>query len=246
MKKLFLVSIITLTAVTLFAGGFGKGNNGNGRGNKGQGNNSGEYLTQYLESIPQSELNNVEKDALLHMVEEEKLARDVYVAMFEKWGLRIFNNISKAEQTHMNAIIFLIDRYELENPLLEEAGQFDNQELQTLYSQLVEKGNLSLNDALLVGATIEDLDIKDLQTDLANTDNADIQTVFQNLMKGSRNHLRAFVSFLTANDISYTAQFLTQEEVDAIISSDRERGMIDADGNPLFTQNTRGNGQGCN
>lgn len=238
MKKIIIISISILVSILTFAGGMGRGNGNNG-------NNKGEYLIQYLESIPVSELVDTEKEALIYMIEEEKLARDVYIAMNEKWGLRIFNNISNSEQTHMNAILFLLNRYEIESPIFEEKGKFHNQELQTLYYQLIEKGNLSLNDALTVGATIEDLDIKDLQTDLTITDNQDIKTVFQNLMKGSRNHLRAFVSFLNSNEITYTAQYLTQEEIDTIIASEKERGMVDADGNPLFSPANGGRGQGC-
>jgi hypothetical protein len=243
MKKLFVLSIIMITGITLFAGGFGRG--GSRSGSRG-GCNSGEYLTQYIESIPASDVNDTEKAALIHMVEEEKLARDVYVALFEKWGLRVFDNISKSEQTHMDAIAYLLTRYEIESPVVDEPGKFTNAELQGLYTQLVEKGSLSIDDALYVGATVEDLDIKDLQTDLAATDSADIKTVFQNLMKGSRNHLRAFVSFLAANNVEYVAGFLTQEEVDAIVSSDRERGLIDADGNAVFSPlgSGRGRGQG--
>jgi len=241
MKKLLVLAIVMVTGITLFAGGFGRGA---GRGGSKGGCNSGEYLTQYIASIPASDVNDVEKAALTHMVEEEKLARDVYVALFEKWGLRVFDNISKSEQTHMDAISYLLTRYEIESPVIDEPGKFTNAELQELYTQLVEKGSLSINDALYVGATIEDLDIKDLETDLATTDNADIKTVFQNLMKGSRNHLRAYVGFLTANGVEYVAQFLTQEEVDAIVSSDREKGLVDADGNSVFTATGLGRGQG--
>ena len=49
-------------------------------------------------------------------------------------------------------------------------------------------------DALIVGATVEDLDIKDLIDLLNKTDNPDIILVYNNLNKGSRNHLRAFIA----------------------------------------------------
>ena len=88
---------------------------------------------------------------------------------------------------------------------------------------------------LTVGATIEDMDIKDLQYNIAETDNVDLAAVFQNLMKGSRNHLRAFVSLLERNGISYTAHYLEQEEIDEIVSSEWERGIVDAGGVPIST-----------
>ena len=65
------------------------------------------------------------------------------------------------------------------------------------------------------------------------TDNEDIQTVYQNLQKGSRNHLRSFISLLEANGLTYVPQFLSQGEFDSIISSARETGHVDADGEPV-------------
>jgi len=47
-----------------------------------------------------------------------------------------------------------------------------------------------LADALKVGAAIEEIDILDLQTRVAQTDNADIPLAYNNLMNGSSNHRR--------------------------------------------------------
>lgn len=88
----------------------------------------------------------------------------------------------------------------------------------------LQKGSASLVDALIVGATIEDLDIFDLQKFLAQTDNEDITAVYENLLRGSRNHMRAFTYHLSLNDETYAAQFITQEELDAIITSPRKTG----------------------
>ncbi len=73
-----------------------------------------------------------------------------------------------------------------------------------------------------MGATIEDMDIFDLQNFLELTDKADITRVFENLMKGSRNHLRAFVGQMELLGETYLAQYLTQDEIDAIVNSPRE------------------------
>jgi len=88
------------------------------------------------------------------------------------------------------------------------------------------QGQTSLIGALTVGATIEDLDIADLQQRIAATDNADIALVFGELMKGSRNHLRAFISQLTKQGVTYTPQYITQAEFDAIVNSATEKGSI--------------------
>jgi hypothetical protein len=77
-----------------------------------------------------------------------------------------------------------------------------------------------------VGALIEDLDIVDLQKRIGVTDNADVIFVYENLMKGSRNHLRSFVGQLTQNGATYEPTYLIPEEYAAIINSPRETGPM--------------------
>jgi hypothetical protein len=180
-----------------------------------------------IAAMPVGALTTAEKDGLLWMREEEKLAHDVYVTLYEKWNLPIFQNISQSELTHTDAVKSLLDRYSLDDPAVgKDVGVFVNPTLQGLYDQLVAQGSQSLADALVVGATIEDLDIVDLQTRPAQTDKADIQLVYANLMKGSRNHLRAFTQTLTSQTgQSYTPQYLDQVAYEAIINSPTERGQ---------------------
>jgi len=156
-----------------------------------------------------------------------------------------FSNIAQAEQSHMSAIKSLLNKYGVPDPVTDSTvGIFTSEDLQALYYSLVEEGEESLVKALYVGATIEDLDLKDLYDLLDETDNSDLKTVYQNLAKGSRNHLRAFCSELSLNGVDdYVAQYLTQEEIDDIITSPWERGMVDEDGNPV-TGGNMGGGQG--
>ncbi len=167
-------------------------------------------------------LTQDEKDLLLHLREEEKLARDVYFYAFRKYGQQIFSNISNSEQTHMDQILGLINKYGLVDPAKEE-GTFTNEGLQTLYDQLTAKADLSLNDALIVGATIEDLDIQDIEEFRPFTSKADILAVLDNLQCGSRNHLRSYYSQITSNGGTYTRQFISQNMFDAIINSQHEK-----------------------
>ena len=76
----------------------------------------------------------------------------------------------------------------------------------------------------MVGATIEDLDIADLEHWLSKTDNEDIKFVYENLMKGSRNHLRAFIRMLNNYGANYSPQYISKEEYEQIINSQMERG----------------------
>lgn len=167
---------------------------------------------------PKENLSDDEQNSLLYIREEEKLARDVYSALYEKWGMQIFNNIAQSEQTHTTAVKGLIEKYGLNDPVVDEAfGVFQNQDLQNLYHQLVLEGNKSLVDAFKVGATVEDLDIKDLEESLLKIDNQDIILVYNNLIKGSENHLRAFTKQLAVNGVTYTSQYISAERYRAII-----------------------------
>lgn len=213
-----------------------------GAGGGSKGSQAG--LSSIIANLPYQELSTMEEAGLIHMREEEKLARDVYQTLYEEWGLAIFINIAQAEQLHMTAIKSLLDKYNVPDPIIDlTAGVFPSEDMQKLYDELVEKGKVSSVEALYVGATIEDLDIKDLYDYLIETDNSDIKTVYQNLVKGSRNHLRAFVYQLSINGVTYKAQYLTDEEIEDIVTSPWERGMVDEDGNPV-TGGNMGGGQG--
>ena len=183
-----------------------------------------ENLEQSIPTTQSLTLTDAEKEDLLYMREEEKLARDVYIKLYEKWNVPIFSNISNSEQTHTDSVKFLIDRYGLNDAFVNEVGKFTNKDLQALYDSLIEKGNKSLEDALAVGATVEEVDIIDLKEAISNTDKADIKTVYENLMKGSRNHLRSFVSNMKSRGYSYSPQYLNQEEFDEIVNSQIETG----------------------
>lgn len=190
---------------------------GQGRGGKGRQGSQQEHTILPAASI--ADLSAEEADALLFMREEEKLARDVYLALYEKWGLQTFQNIANSEQAHTDAVMNLLDRYGLEDPAPAQAGVFTNPELQALHTQLVARGSQSLAEAIKVGAAIEEIDILDLQERLAQTDNADIQQVFNNLLKGSTNHLRAFANaFQTRTGETYQPQYLSPEAYQALLS----------------------------
>lgn len=181
-------------------------------------------IEQQLNSIDKSSISQTEIDSIIWMREEEKLAKDVYTTLGQVWGLNIFTNISSAEQSHTDSVKTLIDRYGLIDPITDETiGVFRNETFSKLYQDLVKQGSLSLVEALKVGALIEELDIKDLQERATTT--ADIDLVFQNLERGSRNHLRAFTRQLSQQGETYIPIYISQSEFDEITSSEIERGM---------------------
>ena len=216
MKTIKITLAIVATALSLFS---------TGQNSYAQRNNC--VSNNLIANIPKSSLNEEEKKGLLQMREEEKLARDVYITLADTWGIPVFSNISRAEQTHTDAVKALLDRYNLEDPVKNNAvGVFTSPEIKKLYDDLVQKGQKSLMDALVVGATIEDLDIKDLNELIKESDNEDIIVTYNNLNKGSRNHMRAFSRQISNRGGSYDPQFITESEYQAILNSPHERGFI--------------------
>ncbi len=245
MKMQLKQKMIGVTSVALLAGMFMMPLtcNAQGRG-RGMGNQMGS-LSTVITQLPMQDLSAQEKEGLLLMREEEKLARDVYQALYKKWNHLTFAQIAKSEQQHMDSIKVLLDKYSIPDPIkTSEQGVFANTKLQKLYGALIAKGEKSLVDALQVGATIEDLDINDLYELIAQTDNKDIKIVYQNLVKGSRNHIRAYIARLSMNNASYEAQFLSSSVIDDIINKPRERGMVDENGVQISSSRQGGPGRG--
>jgi len=178
------------------------------------------------EPVPSSALSQVDADGLAFMREEEKLAGDVYRALYEIWGLPIFSNIADAEATHTSAVAELLATYRLTDPAQGLGpGEFANPDLQALYDELVETGSQSVTDALQVGALIEELDITDLR--LRETNEPDIDRVYSTLERGSSNHLRAFNRQLENRDITYVPIHLDQGTFDLITGTPTQRGEHD-------------------
>jgi len=112
---------------------------------------------------------------------------------------RVFEVIDIKERIQKNVKQFktLLDKYEIHDPIVDnEIGAFTNDLFKKLYDELVVKGQTSFKDAMLVGKAIEELDIKDLNERLEQTDNPDIISVYANLKQGSENHLKAFTNHL--------------------------------------------------
>jgi hypothetical protein len=170
-------------------------------------------------STPQNTLGAAEKNTLLTMREEEKLARDVYQTLYGVWKKPVFQNIGASEQKHMDALLKKINLFGLIDPALPEAGRFSNPMFQTLYTQFGQwlAAKPSYIDALAIGATIEDWDIKDLNEAIAATNNLALKATYQNLLEASKQHLRRFVGLLRDQGSDYRPQYISQDLFDAIL-----------------------------
>lgn len=172
-------------------------------------------------------LSEVEIADLMFMREEEKLARDTYLTLYETWKATVFTSISSSEQLHMDAMLKLLKRYKLPDPAAgNEVGTFTNAELQALYTQLVGQGGGSLPAALKVGGLIEEKDMIDIKAAIVRSVHADVDAVYDNLLCGSRNHLRAFarnIESLTGEEYVPVYPASDPVEIRQILTSPMER-----------------------
>ena len=172
---------------------------------------------QQFNSLSQSEANGI-----VHMREEEKLARDVYDSLFAKWETNPFGNIRKSEQVHMDRMKALIETYQLQDPVTQtgnKPGLFMNATLQKYYNELLASGTQSVVEALKAGAKIEELDISDLISYAKHVNKKDILDTYSYLKKASENHLRAFVGRLKVYGINYAPLILDPKEFQNIIDN---------------------------
>ena len=165
------------------------GTTGEGKVETNRGFSTGDNI-QIPETLTEEEIAHI-----IYIREEEKLARDVYLTLYQSYETSIFDNIGESEQRHMDAMKRLIDKYELDDPVEDDAvGKFTNQVFTDLYYGLVEKGKVDYCEALQVGIDIEVLDISDTEIALSDVMAQDVNRVLNNLLNGSYNHLNAFTS----------------------------------------------------
>ncbi|MDO5500191.1 MAG: DUF2202 domain-containing protein [Propionibacteriaceae bacterium] len=138
-------------------------------------------------------LSDAEKADILFMREEERLAKELYEALGDKWGVAQFDRIAASEQRHFDAMGRAVARYQLEDPSKgAKVGVYADPKLQELWDDWHGRGMESKEAAFAVGVELEKADIADLKKAIDTSDNADLDRVYGNLLRGSENHLRAF------------------------------------------------------
>jgi hypothetical protein len=204
-----------------------------------------------------SNLTEMDEAHLIFMRSEEKLARDVYLTIAEIYPVMpIFRDIAtRSEQTHTDTMRKMLVKFHISDPEPSTApgvlppddqlGVFENPYFADYFTEkydlLVGLAGIGLEEALYVGATIEELDMLDINFcnseafdqyypglpaspdcgGLALTTVKALQNALGSLMAGSENHLCAFVSQLGPMiDGCYESQVLSQQQVRDIIEAD--------------------------
>ena len=167
-------------------------------------------------------LSEEETKGILLMLEDEKLARDVYLAMDGKWNSTICSHISNSEQRHFDEMKSLAKQFSLTIPSPisnEERGKFQDEKLQQAYDEMVEIGNMSLENALRIGVNVEELDIQDLTEAMEQTKYEDILRVYAQLKQASEKYLQSFTKNIKKEGEEYMPVILSQKDFDAIINT---------------------------
>jgi len=195
-----------------------------------------QYPTQFIAQYPQQALSTDEISHLLYLRGVEKVAYDVYDSLSHRWQYQNFSNIEHEESAHQDLIKTLLAKYQISDPYVAHSarGVYQEQALLDVFSLLVSQGLQSFISALQVSIMIEEFEIKELQKLLVATDNIDVQFVYQNLLKDSRNQLRTFMAVLHEQSQTYNPQYLTSNAFNQIIDSQKELDTIyDDKGEPV-------------
>ncbi|KQC15914.1 MAG: hypothetical protein APR56_11430 [Methanosaeta sp. SDB] len=160
-----------------------------------------------------------ERDGILFIREEERMAEDLYLELYNIVKLSIFLSVADSEQIHMDSVAILMDRYGLEDPVRDGDGVYANETLQKMYDDLLASGEKSPEDALKAAALVEETSVHDLEVQIINTEKPDIRSVYGGLLMGSEKHLRSFARALEELGVEYSPQLLSREEYDKIVKA---------------------------
>ena len=179
---------------------------------KGTGFNLDDYL-------PSPSLTQPLKNSLAYMGNEERLAYDVYLNLYDYQnknnGIEIkqlYNIATNAESKHISIVQSLVKRYDLNSSDFTDVnetivkkdnlseshrprGIYPIKKIQDLYNSLYALGQQSQEDALKVGCMVEVTDIDDLDkyiTQAQESNATDVEAAFNTLRDGSYNHYWAF------------------------------------------------------
>ena len=162
-------------------------------------------------------LSSREKEGLIFIWEEEKMARDLYTSLYENDKLSIFSDLARSEQSHMDQARAIVDKYALIITGKDEQGVFQNQTLQKIHDELLARGLSSDQDALKAAATFEEISIMDLEKELNATHAEDVKAMYQGLQAGSQKHLRSYVTDLKDRGFKYDPRYLRNGEFEKIV-----------------------------
>jgi len=159
-----------------------------------------------------------EQRDLQRIREQRKLARDLYWDLAKHWGSLVLVRLGAAEQAHLNALDTLLDHYDLSDPVAGPAvGESGDPKFHALHAQIVEVGHRSEMAASQAGLLVEEMSLSDLAAARARTRRPEIAAVYDDLLRDSRNHLRALFRQMQRFEGEYVPQSLSLSDFEAIV-----------------------------
>ena len=160
---------------------------------------------------------DAEKASLIYAREEQKVARDLYQQLGEKWLSPVLASNAQAEQKHFDAVKTLLDRFGMTDPARPAAGQFTDPVLQKMYASLLERGGRSLVEAFNAAAYMEEAEIGDTGKFVEYANRLDIIRGLGTVYAEDRSHLRAYVAELKKLGVDYQPQLLSRSDFDNLM-----------------------------
>lgn len=167
---------------------------------------------------PSAPLGEADRRTLLHVSQQEKLARDFYSSLSETWRLDVFHTTSGSEDIHADALRTLLARYKLPDPAYGLGrGEFNRVDLSERYNDLIARGRFSAVEALKAAASVEELEIEHISERLPQVQSPELANVLESVVASDKHHLRSLVVALRKLGHTYTPTRLRREQFDLIL-----------------------------
>ena len=179
-----------------------------------------------IDALPYEPPTGAQRAALRFVAEQERLAMDLFLDLYNEWGDPVLLDLHTAEQTHRDAVVWLLGKYGLPDPAGGlPSGVYDDPELQALSDDLFFIGTERFTGALTAGAILAEASIDELEYQLdVEVDTWDVEFLYDTLLLAERNHLRLFVWRLERYGIVYEPAYLSDAAFERIVNTPLERG----------------------
>lgn len=159
-----------------------------------------------------------ESKQVIQILEQRKMARDLYYKLYKTWHSDTFKRLSDSEQIYLNSLKKLTTKLNIIDPTIDDTkGVFSSDYITKLYIDFSKIGLSSDYEAFRIAATVQDLMINDINQLLNSSSDKSIIDAMNNTKQGSISHLRACNREIKKFGMTYQAQFLSTEELRAIL-----------------------------
>ncbi len=178
---------------------------------------SSRSLSARLRPLSVDSLTAEEFHDLRALREGQKVMRDLYAVWQGRWKTPLFGNFAAAEQTHMDAMLRLLMRHQMNDPVVSKPlGAFKDSTFVRLFDHSSTSAAKSLNDCYLVACSLEEADILSLDTCLLHSKAADLRLVFSVLQQASAMHLATLRSHLRRLKVELRTMNISAQRLDSL------------------------------